>query len=45
MSRFMAVVIIDDQTARIVARGSRELCVRVAAEYAVLETVVMPSRF
>lgn len=39
MTTYIAVVILSEKTARIVARGSRDLCDRVAAEH-VLETVV-----
>lgn len=43
MTHFIAVVILDESTARVVARGSRLLCERVAAGY-VLETVVFAVR-
>lgn len=46
MNRYMAVVVIDDRTARVVCRGSRDECVRAAGEYAsVLESFVLPARF
>ena len=46
VNRFMAVVVIDDRTARVVCRGSRDECVRAAGEYAqVLESFVLPARF
>lgn len=42
--RFMTVVLITDRAARVVFRGSREQCQRVAESH-LLETFVLPSKF
>jgi len=42
--RYMTVVLINGSNARVVFRGSREQCVRVADDY-VRESFVLPTRF
>lgn len=42
--RFMTVLLDSDSAARIVFRGSREQCERVASDYA-RETFILPTRF
>jgi len=44
MTRYMTVVLVTQSAARVVFRGSREQCQRVAESH-LLETFVLPCRF